>query len=222
MVVSFCRVRNQHPFHLRTSLINNLTDFHHIDLLAHFDRERIPGAHSHNGVAEDLLMSWVTQSVSYTLRVPVHTVTSRSLTISLTSLAPRYSRRWATRRGRRYVFPQSVASPALQTLPAIPEVRNVLSHCCTSLSQHLAGFAIKIKTDEGNLDWVFNNTPVFFIRDPAKFPHFIHTQKRDPQTHLKDADMFWVCGTPIRPVERVLTLQRRTTCRKTRSRSTRL
>jgi catalase len=54
------------------------------------------------------------------------------------------------------------------------------------------GFAIKIRTEEGNLDWVFNNTPVFFIRDPAKFPHFIHTQKRDPQTHLKDADMFWV------------------------------
>jgi catalase len=54
------------------------------------------------------------------------------------------------------------------------------------------GFAIKIRTNEGNLDWVFNNTPVFFIRDPAKFPHFIHTQKRDPQTHLKDADMFWV------------------------------
>lgn len=53
------------------------------------------------------------------------------------------------------------------------------------------GFAIKLKTDEGNLDWVFNNTPVFFIRDPAKFPHFIHTQKRDPQTHLKDPDAFW-------------------------------
>jgi catalase len=53
------------------------------------------------------------------------------------------------------------------------------------------GFAIKLKTDEGNWDWVFNNTPVFFIRDPAKFPHFIHTQKRNPQTHLKDADMFW-------------------------------
>ena len=54
------------------------------------------------------------------------------------------------------------------------------------------GFAIKLRTDEGNWDWVFNNTPVFFIRDPAKFPHFIHTQKRNPQTHLKDADMFWV------------------------------
>jgi len=51
---------------------------------------------------------------------------------------------------------------------------------------------MKIRTEEGNLDWVFNNTPVFFMRDPAKFPHFIHTQKRDPQTHLKDADMFWV------------------------------
>ena len=50
----------------------------------------------------------------------------------------------------------------------------------------------KLRTDEGNWDWVFNNTPVFFIRDPAKFPHFIHTQKRHPQSHLKDADMFWV------------------------------
>ena len=52
--------------------------------------------------------------------------------------------------------------------------------------------ATKIKTEEGNLDWVFNNTPIFFIRDPAKFAPFIHTQKRDPQTHLADADNFWV------------------------------
>jgi len=36
-----------------------------------------------------------------------------------------------------------------------------------------------------------NNTPVFFIRDPSKFPDFIHTQKRHPQTNLKDANMFW-------------------------------
>jgi len=36
-----------------------------------------------------------------------------------------------------------------------------------------------------------NNTPVFFLRDPSKFPLFIHTQKRNPQTNLKDADMFW-------------------------------
>lgn len=46
------------------------------------------------------------------------------------------------------------------------------------------GFSVKIKTDIGNYDWVFNNTPIFFIRDPNKFPHFIHTQKRDPSTHL--------------------------------------
>jgi catalase len=38
---------------------------------------------------------------------------------------------------------------------------------------------------------VMNNTPVFFLRDPSKFPLFIHTQKRNPQTNLKDADMFW-------------------------------
>jgi catalase len=38
---------------------------------------------------------------------------------------------------------------------------------------------------------VGNNTPVFFIRDPSKFPDFIHTQKRNPQTNCKDANMFW-------------------------------
>lgn len=39
---------------------------------------------------------------------------------------------------------------------------------------------------------LLTDSTVFFIRDPAKFPHFIHTQKRDPETHLKDPDMFWV------------------------------
>ena len=53
------------------------------------------------------------------------------------------------------------------------------------------GFAIKMYTEEGNYDLVGNNTPVFFIRDPLKFPDFIHTQKRNPSTNLKDADMFW-------------------------------
>lgn len=46
------------------------------------------------------------------------------------------------------------------------------------------GFAIKFYTEEGNYDMVGNNTPVFFIRDPIKFPDFIHTQKRDPQTNI--------------------------------------
>ena len=53
------------------------------------------------------------------------------------------------------------------------------------------GFAVKFYTEEGNFDMVGNNTPVFFIRDAMKFPDFIHTQKRDPETNLKDPDMFW-------------------------------
>jgi len=53
------------------------------------------------------------------------------------------------------------------------------------------GFAVKIYTEDGNWDLVGNNTPIFFIRDPLLFPSFIHTQKRNPQTHLKDPDMFW-------------------------------
>ncbi|MGE8633398.1 MAG: catalase, partial [Achromobacter piechaudii] len=53
------------------------------------------------------------------------------------------------------------------------------------------GFAIKFYTDEGNWDLVGNNTPVFFIRDPLKFPDFIHTQKRDPKTNLRSATAAW-------------------------------
>lgn len=47
------------------------------------------------------------------------------------------------------------------------------------------GFAVKFYTEEGNWDLVGNNTPIFFIRDPLHFPNFIHTQKRNPVTHLK-------------------------------------
>ncbi|MFJ4155343.1 catalase [Pseudomonas sp. NPDC089752] len=53
------------------------------------------------------------------------------------------------------------------------------------------GFAVKFYTEEGNWDIVGNNTPVFFIRDPLKFPDFIHTQKRHPQSNLKNAQMMW-------------------------------
>jgi catalase len=53
------------------------------------------------------------------------------------------------------------------------------------------GFAVKFYTEEGNYDFVGNNTPVFFIRDALKFPDFIHTQKRHPISNLKDPDMFW-------------------------------
>ncbi|EGB15105.1 Catalase [Pseudodesulfovibrio mercurii] len=53
------------------------------------------------------------------------------------------------------------------------------------------GFALKFYTEEGNYDMTGNNTPVFFIRDPLKFPDFIHTQKRDPLTNLKSPTMAW-------------------------------
>ncbi len=53
------------------------------------------------------------------------------------------------------------------------------------------GFSIKFYTEEGNWDLVGNNTPVFFVRDPLKFPDFIHTQKRDPRTNLRNATAMW-------------------------------
>jgi catalase len=53
------------------------------------------------------------------------------------------------------------------------------------------GFALKFYTEEGNWDLVGNNTPVFFIRDPLKFPDFIRTQKRHPKTNLRSAAAMW-------------------------------
>ncbi|KAI9456442.1 catalase, partial [Boletus coccyginus] len=132
-----------------------LQDFHHIDLLAHFDRERIPervvhakgaGAHGYFELTHSL--SDITSAKLFTEVGKKHRATVRFSTV-----------------GGESGSADTARDPR--------------------------GFAIKIRSEEGNLDWVFNNTPVFFIRDPAKFPHFIHTQKRDPQTHLKDPDMFW-------------------------------
>lgn len=56
------------------------------------------------------------------------------------------------------------------------------------------GFAVKFYTREGNWDMVGNNTPVFFLNDPIKFPDFIHSQKKDPRTNLPNpanAFEFW-------------------------------
>lgn len=132
-----------------------LQDFHHIDLLAHFDRERIPervvhakgaGAHGYFEVTHD-----ITDLCQAALFAKVGTKARATV-------------RFSTVGGE---------SGSADT------------------ARDPRGFAVKVRTEEGNWDMVFNNTPVFFLRDPAKFPHFIHTQKRDPQTHLKDADMFW-------------------------------
>ncbi|WP_027945141.1 catalase [Amycolatopsis taiwanensis] len=53
------------------------------------------------------------------------------------------------------------------------------------------GFALKFYTSEGNFDMVGNNTPVFFVRDPLKFQHFIRSQKRRADNGLRDHDMQW-------------------------------
>jgi catalase len=53
------------------------------------------------------------------------------------------------------------------------------------------GFALKFYTEEGNYDLVGNNTPVFFVRDPMKFPDFIHSQERLPDSGLRSNNMQW-------------------------------
>jgi catalase len=53
------------------------------------------------------------------------------------------------------------------------------------------GFAVKFYTSEGNYDMVGNNTPVFFMKDPMKFQHFIRSQKRRADNNLRDHDMQW-------------------------------
>lgn len=135
-----------------------LQDFHLIDLLSHFDRERIPervvhakgsGAHGEfecTKALDDLCLADIFSNPGK--KCP--------LTIRFSTVGGESG-----------------------------------SHDC---ARDPRGFSVKLRTDEGNWDIVANNTPVFFLRDPAKFPHFIHTQKRHPSTHLTHADdstMFW-------------------------------
>lgn len=55
----------------------------------------------------------------------------------------------------------------------------------------IRGFAMKFYTDAGNWDLVGNNTPVFFLRDPLKFPDLNHAVKRDPRTNLRSPNNNW-------------------------------
>jgi catalase len=55
----------------------------------------------------------------------------------------------------------------------------------------IRGLAVKFYTEEGNWDMVGNNTPVFFLRDPLKFPDLNHAVKRDPRTNLRSAKNNW-------------------------------
>jgi len=61
----------------------------------------------------------------------------------------------------------------------------------------IRGFAVKFYTEEGNWDLVGNNTPVFFLRDPLKFPDLNHAVKRDPKTNLRSARNNWDFWTSL-------------------------
>jgi len=61
----------------------------------------------------------------------------------------------------------------------------------------IRGFALKFYTEEGNWDLVGNNTPVFFMRDPLKFPDLNHAVKRDPRTNLRSARNNWDFWTSL-------------------------
>jgi catalase len=132
-----------------------ISDFHLIDKLAHFDRERIPervvhakgtGAHGFFKVTHD-----------------VSNYTKAKVFDTIGKITPVFAR-FSTVGGEKG---------------------------SADTARDPRGFALKFYTEDGIWDMTGNNTPVFFIRDPSKFPDFIHTQKRDPQTNLPCPKMFW-------------------------------
>jgi len=149
-----------HPYESQRAGDNGpllLQDFHLIDLLSHFDRERIPErvVHAKGGGAHGY----------YQTTDPLDDLSCADL------------------------FQAGKKCPITVRFSTVGGESG--SHDC---ARDPRGFSVKFRTDEGNWDMVANNTPVFFLRDPAKFPYFIHTQKRDPSTHLTHADdstMFW-------------------------------
>ncbi len=79
-----------------------------------------------------------------------------------------------------------------KTTPVLARFSTVAGEAgAADAERDVRGFSLKFYTEEGNWDLVGNNTPVFFIRDPLKFPDFIHTQKRDPRTHLRNMNAAW-------------------------------
>lgn len=79
-----------------------------------------------------------------------------------------------------------------KTTPLIARFSTVAGEAgAADAERDVRGFAVKFYTEEGNWDLVGNNTPVFFVRDPLKFPDFIHTQKRHPRTNLRSPAAMW-------------------------------
>ena len=132
-----------------------LQDFHLLEKLAHFNRERIPERVVHAKGAGAYGTLTITHDISrYTKAAPFSAVGKKSDMFL----------RFSTVGGEKG---------------------------SADTARDPRGFAIKFYTEEGNWDLVGNNTPTFFIRDPLKFPDFIHTQKRVPNTNLKSPTMMW-------------------------------
>jgi len=149
-----------HPYESQRAGENGpllLQDFHLIDLISHFDRERIP------------------ERVVHAKGSGAHGVYRTTDSLEDLSVAD--------------LFKAGKSCPVTVRFSTVGGESG-----SNDLARDPRGFAVKFRTDEGIWDLVANNTPVFFLRDPAKFPHFIHTQKRDPETHLgggDDSTMFW-------------------------------
>ena len=132
-----------------------IEDFHLIEKLAHFNRERIPERVVHAKGAGAYGTLTVTGDITRYTKAKVFSEIGKQTELFL---------RFSTVGGEK-------GSADTERDPR--------------------GFAVKFYSEEGNWDLVGNNTPIFFIRDPLKFPDFIHTQKRDPQTNLKSPTMMW-------------------------------
>jgi catalase len=132
-----------------------LQDFHLLEKLAHFNRERIPErvVHAKGSAAYGTLK--ITHDISKYSKAKLFSKVGTEIEAFL---------RFSTVAGERGA---------------------------ADAERDVRGFALRFYTEEGNWDIVGNNTPVFFIRDPLKFPDFIHTQKRDPQTNLRNNTAAW-------------------------------
>ncbi|MFS8120197.1 MAG: catalase, partial [Microcoleus sp.] len=132
-----------------------MQDFHLMEKLAHFNRERIPERVVHAKGAAAFGTFTVTHDISRYSKAQLFSEIGKQTQVLL---------RFSTVGGEQ-------GSADAERDPR--------------------GFSMKFYTEEGNWDLVGNNTPVFFIRDAIKFPDLIHTQKRNPQTHLKDPNAKW-------------------------------
>lgn len=128
-----------HPYEVQRAGENGpllLQDHHLVDLLSHFDRERIP------------------ERVVHAKGAGAHGTYTTTESLEDLSLAD--------------IFKQGKTCSVTARFSTVGGESG--SHDC---ARDPRGFSVKFRTEEGNWDVVANNTPVFFLRDPAKFPHFI-------------------------------------------------